>query len=122
MARGNEMRFVIATAMLCIGFGQWCEAAETAETAEASPVRLVHRFLGVEISPNGELVASVEGDSSASGGAPTGRGLLIRQVSGGTPITGPIPLGRGPGWLPGSPPWMSVGQRLSFGAPTTCSA
>jgi hypothetical protein len=106
------MRFVIAVAILCIGVGQWCEAAQT---QEAAPVRLVHRYLGVEISPNGELVASVEGDSSKSGGAPTVRDLVIRPVrSGGRAITIPMPCGRVPQCWPDSPTWSADGKRLGF--------
>ena len=56
------------------GWGRRCAGATSdgrrseplAPTASAD--RLVHRYLSVEISPNAELVASVEGDSSASGG------------------------------------------------------
>jgi dipeptidyl aminopeptidase/acylaminoacyl peptidase len=106
------MRFVIAAAMLCIGIGQWCEAAET---AEAAPARLVHRYLGVEISPNGELVASVEGDSSKSGGAPTVRDLVIRPVRpAGKAITVPMPCGRVPQCWPDSPTWSPDGKHLGF--------
>ena len=105
------MRFVVAAAMLCVGIGRWCEAAQT----EAAPVRLVHRYLGVEISPNGELVASVEGDSSKSGGAPTVRDLVIRPVrSAGNPITIPMPCGRVPQCWPDSPTWSPDGKRLGF--------
>ena len=68
--------------MLCIGIGDTVAAAES-QAAD----RLVHRFLGVEISPNGEFVASIEGDSSKSGGAPTVRDLVIRQVRGGVAAT-----------------------------------
>ena len=59
------MRLVAAIAVLFIGLGAGCGEAQ------ALPDRLVHRYLDVEISPNGELVASIEGDSSKSGGAPT---------------------------------------------------
>jgi dipeptidyl aminopeptidase/acylaminoacyl peptidase len=106
------MRLVIAAAMLCIGFGQSCEAAQT---AEAGTVRLVHRYLGVEISPNGELVASVEGDSSKSGGAPTVRDLVIRPVrSAGKAITISMPCGRVPQCWPDSPTWSPDSKRLGF--------
>ena len=102
------MRLVVAMAVLWIGLGQACEAAQ------AAAARLVHRFLDVEISPNGELVASVEGDSSASGGAPTVRDLVIRQASGGTAVTVPMPCGRVPQCWPDSPTWSPDGKRLSF--------
>jgi len=104
------MRLVVAIAVLWIGLGQ----AGEGEAAQAPASRLVHRFLGVEISPNGQLVASVEGDSSASGGAPTVRDLVIRHVSDGTAITVPMPCGRVPQCWPDSPTWSADGKRLSF--------
>ena len=82
--------------------------------AQAAPERLVHRYLNVEISPNGELIASVEGDSSKSGGAPTVRDLVIRRASGGAAITIPMPCGRVPQCWPDSPTWSPDGKRLSF--------
>ena len=103
------MRLVVAVAMLGIGVGQVCVAAV------AAPDRLVHRYLGVEISPDGELVAAVEGDSSKSGGAPTVRDLAIRRVrSGGSAITVPMPCGRVPQCWPDSPTWSPDGKQLSF--------
>src|SRR6204780_4057020 len=101
------MRLVAVAAGLCIGFGVGC-------AAQAQPERLVHRYLDVEISPNAELVASVEGDSSRSGGAPTVRDLLIRRASGGTAITIPMPCGRVPQCWPDSPTWSPDGKRLAF--------
>ena len=83
-------------------------------SAQALPDRLVHRYLDVEISPNGQLVASVEGDSSKSGGAPTVRDLLIRHVSSGTPINVPMPCGRVPQCWPDSPTWSPDGKHLAF--------
>src|SRR5260370_35714402 len=108
MTKGKCMRRLVEMAVLWIGLGQACEAAQ------ASASRLVHRFLDVEISPNGELVAAVEGDSSASGGAPTVRDLVIRHVSGGTAVTVPMPCGRVPQCWPDSPTWSPDGKRLSF--------
>ena len=102
------MRLVAAIAVLFIGLGMGSRAAQ------ALPDRLVHRYLDVEISPNGELVASVEGDSSKSGGAPTVRDLVIRHVSGGTPISVPMPCGRVPQCWPDSPAWSPDGKHLAF--------
>jgi dipeptidyl aminopeptidase/acylaminoacyl peptidase len=102
------MRLVAAIAVLFFGLGVGCCAAQ------AQPDRLVHRYLEVEISPNGELVASVEGDSSKSGGAPTVRDLLIRRVSGGAPISVPMPCGRVPQCWPDSPAWSPDGKHLAF--------
>jgi dipeptidyl aminopeptidase/acylaminoacyl peptidase len=103
------MRLVVAIAMLGIGVGQACLAAD------AAPGRLVHRYLAVEISPDGELVASVEGDSSKSGGAPTVRDLVIRAVrSAGNATTVPMPCGRVPQCWPDSPTWSPDGKQLSF--------
>jgi dipeptidyl aminopeptidase/acylaminoacyl peptidase len=107
MVKGKDMRLVAAVAVLCIGLGVGC-------AAQAATERLVHRYLDVEISPNGELVASVEGDSSKSGGAPTVRDLVIRHVSGGTAITIPMPCGRVLECWPDSPTWSPDGKHLSF--------
>jgi dipeptidyl aminopeptidase/acylaminoacyl peptidase len=94
--------------MFCIGVGQAWAAQDASD-------RLVHRYLGVEISPNGELVASIEGDSSKSGGAPTVRDLVIRQVkAGGSGTTVPMPCGRVPQCWPDSPSWSPDGKSLSF--------
>jgi len=103
------MRQVLAVAMLCIGVGQMGAAAET-----SAADRLVHRYLSVEISPNGELVASVEGDSSKSGGAPTVRELVIRHARAGATLTIAMPCGRVPQCWPDSPTWSPEGKRLAF--------
>jgi dipeptidyl aminopeptidase/acylaminoacyl peptidase len=107
MAKGKDMRLVAVVAVICIGLGVGC-------AAQAAPERLVHRYLNVEISPNGELVASVEGDSSKSGGAPTVRDLVIRHGSGGAAIAIPMPCGRVPECWPDSPTWSADGKRLAF--------
>ncbi len=107
MAQGKEMRLEAAIGVLCMSLG-------VGSAAQAASERLVHRYLDVEISPNGELVASVEGDSSKSGGAPTVRDLLIRHVSGGAAITIPMPCGRVPQCWPDSPAWSADGKHLSF--------
>jgi dipeptidyl aminopeptidase/acylaminoacyl peptidase len=103
------MRRVLAVAMLCVGVAQIVVAAETSATD-----RLVHRYLSVEISPNAELVASVEGDSSKSGGAPTVRDLVIRQARSGAAVTVALPCGRVPQCWPDSPTWSPDGKHLAF--------
>jgi dipeptidyl aminopeptidase/acylaminoacyl peptidase len=102
------MRQVLAAALLCVGV--YVTAAAQAPPAE----RLVHRFLGVEISPTGEWVASVEGDSSKSGGVPTVRDLVIRNARSGAAVTIAMPCGRVPQCWPGSPTWSPDGKRLAF--------
>jgi dipeptidyl aminopeptidase/acylaminoacyl peptidase len=101
------MKSVIAMAVLCIaGFNV---AADTAGTD-----RLVHRYLVVEISPDGQRVASVEGDSSRSGGYPTVRDLVIRGVRNGSALTIAMPCGHVPQCWPESLTWRPDGKRLSF--------
>jgi hypothetical protein len=103
------MRRLIAMAVLSIG------AAQAGMAADSGADRLVHRFLAVEISPKGDAVASIEGDSSKSGGAPTVRDLVIRQVrAGGGGVTVPMPCGRVPQCWPDSPTWSPDGKTLSF--------
>jgi dipeptidyl aminopeptidase/acylaminoacyl peptidase len=102
------MKWVVAVAVL--GFGG--HMAAVANTAPGD--RLVHRYLAVEISPDGELVASVEGDSSASGGAPTVRDLLIRRVRTGAAVSIAMPCGRVPQCWPESLTWRPDGKRLGF--------
>jgi dipeptidyl aminopeptidase/acylaminoacyl peptidase len=95
--------------MLCVG------AAHAVTAAEAPAAdRLVHRYLGVEISPTGGLVASVEGDSSKSGGAPTVRDLVIRDARSGAAATIAMPCGRVPQCWPNSPTWSPDGKHLAF--------
>jgi dipeptidyl aminopeptidase/acylaminoacyl peptidase len=101
------MRSLAAVVVLCFGCG-------VGFVAQAAPERLVHRYLEVEISPDAELVASVEGDSSKSGGAPTVRDLVLRHVSGGPAITIPMPCGRVPQCWPDSPTWASDGKHIAF--------
>jgi dipeptidyl aminopeptidase/acylaminoacyl peptidase len=105
----KKMKVILAAALACIGLGQAASAADPSPT-----LRLVHRYLSVEISPDGEFVASVEGDSSRSGGAPTIRDLVIRQVRTGTAVTIAMPCGRVPQCWPGSPSFSPDGKHLGF--------
>jgi hypothetical protein len=105
----SRMNGIPAAALVCIGAGHWAWAADSLPAE-----RTVHRYVSVHISPNAELVASVEGDSSRSGGAPTVRDLVIRQVRTGAAVTIAMPCGRVPQCWPGSPTWSPDGNHLSF--------
>ncbi|HEY2145289.1 MAG TPA: S9 family peptidase [Steroidobacteraceae bacterium] len=101
------MKLVLVMAVcLCVGH------VAAAKPSPAEP--LVHRYLSIEISPDAKLVASVEGDSSRSGGAPIIRDLVIRRVSTGAATTVAMPCGRIPECWPGSLTWSPDGRRLSF--------
>src|SRR3974390_879980 len=101
------MKSVIAVAVLCI-------AGLDVAAAAAGTDRLVHRYLAVEISPDGRRGASVEGDSSQSGGAPTVRDLVIRGARAGAGVTVALPCGRAPQCWPESLTWQPDGKRLGF--------
>ena len=94
---------------LGMGFGRFASAGETAKS-----VRLVHRFLQVEISPDGALVASVEGNSPVSGFYPPLRELIIRRVRDGAAIDIALPCGHVPECWPGPVSWSPDGKHLSF--------
>jgi dipeptidyl aminopeptidase/acylaminoacyl peptidase len=101
------MNWMIALA-LCMG-------VTTIAAADSAPTeRLVHRYLAVEISPDGELVASVEGDSARSGGAPTIRALVIRRTRSAASLKIPMPCGAVPQCWPESPTWSSDSKRVAF--------
>ncbi|HEY2676465.1 MAG TPA: S9 family peptidase [Steroidobacteraceae bacterium] len=99
---------VVLVIAACLSIGS-VAVAETAPTE-----RLVHRYLSIEISPDAGLVASVEGDSSPSGGAPVIRDLVIRRVDGAAATTVAMPCGRVPQCWPNSLTWSPDGKRLSF--------
>jgi dipeptidyl aminopeptidase/acylaminoacyl peptidase len=106
------MRRAALTFGLC-GLSAGCFGAATAEETPA-PERVVHRFLEAVPSPDGKLVASVEGDSTPSGGSPVVRDLVVRQVDTGVATTIAVPCGRVPQCWPGSPSWAPDGKELSF--------
>jgi dipeptidyl aminopeptidase/acylaminoacyl peptidase len=89
--------------------------AVPAVTEGADPTdKPVHRFLRTEISPDGGLVASVEGDSPVGGYYPPLRELLIRRVRDGGIVRVALPCGHVPQCWPDSPAWTPDGKRLSF--------
>jgi dipeptidyl aminopeptidase/acylaminoacyl peptidase len=104
------VRLVGCVGVAIVSLGLMGPAAADAPTA----TKRLHRFLGVFVSPNAQYVASVEGDSSASGGNPTIRDLVIRQVRGGIATTIAMPCGRVAQCWPGSPSWSPDSKRLSF--------
>jgi dipeptidyl aminopeptidase/acylaminoacyl peptidase len=76
--------------------------------------RLVHRYLRVELSPDGSAVASVEGDSPAGGFWPRIRDLVIRRAAGGMAVTVTLPCGRVAECWPDAPAWSPDGKHLTF--------
>jgi dipeptidyl aminopeptidase/acylaminoacyl peptidase len=88
-------------------------AVEVASTNSAVP-RLVHRFLEVVIAPNGNYVASVEGDSPPGGSPPDIRELVVRRVADGSEVRVALPCGRVPQCWPSAPAWSPDSGHLSF--------
>jgi dipeptidyl aminopeptidase/acylaminoacyl peptidase len=85
-----------------------------AVNADAADTRATHEFLAVRISPDGRYVASVEGDASPAGGAPTVRELVIRSSDGRTSTSVALPCGRVRECWPSSPAWTPDSRKLSF--------
>ena len=89
-------------------------AVTSVPPAWAAEDSLVHRFLQVEISPDGAFVASVEGDSPVNATYPIVRELVIRSVATGARTQIALPCGHVPQCWPGSPAWSSDHEHLSF--------
>jgi dipeptidyl aminopeptidase/acylaminoacyl peptidase len=87
-------------------------SVQVAAAGAAEPV--IHRFLATAISPDGGLVASVEGDSPASGAPPALRDLVIRRTDGAGAVTVALPCAGEPQCWPASPTWSPGGERLAF--------
>jgi dienelactone hydrolase len=106
---------ILRTVVACGVGAVLLDAGWLAEAAESSSdARLVHRFLRVEISPDGAFVASVEGDSPVNGYYPALRELVIRRVGTGTETKISLPCGRVPQCWPGFPTWSADSHHLSF--------
>ncbi len=111
-------------ALACVAGAAFTHAPRLARAGEASaPERLVHRFLQVELAPDGAFVASVEGDPAVNGTYPALRDLVIRRVQTGRSGTDrgaraetkiPLPCGHVPQCWPGSPTWSADSRHLSF--------
>ena len=81
--------------------------------AAAAPGRPVHGFEEVAISPDGHVVASVEGDQS-EGGRVVIKSLVLRSTDGSTQHEVPLPCGHGPECTPSDLAWAPDGKHLSF--------
>ncbi len=107
------MRELLARWALCSAL---CVAPAMHASADEpqAPERGVHRFLQVEVSPDGALVASVEGDSPVGGYYPPIRELLIRRAVNGAATKIALPCGLVPECWPDSPAWTPNGKHLTF--------
>src|SRR5882724_6633369 len=89
--------------LLCYGAAGLGMAAQAAAPGVATPGvatpghdKLLHRYLRMAISPDGQWTADVEGDSPPSGYGPALRDLVIRRVRDGTAVSLAMPCGRVP--------------------------
>jgi dipeptidyl aminopeptidase/acylaminoacyl peptidase len=97
---------------MAIGVG--CIIVVAASVVSSEPSKPVHRFLEIALSPEGGLVASVEGDSPPNGFFPPIRDLIIRRVRDGAATNIALPCGRVPQCWPASPAWARDGKHVSF--------
>ncbi|MGD0192113.1 MAG: S9 family peptidase [Rhizomicrobium sp.] len=112
MQRPQKLFFSASKITLAI-LGLAALLAATVAYAAASD-RVVHRFISVAMSPDGKNVASVEGDSSPSGGEPVIRSLVIRSVDGKSTVNVTLPCGVVRECWPSSPTWDRDGKTLVF--------
>jgi dipeptidyl aminopeptidase/acylaminoacyl peptidase len=89
-------RFAFATAALLLG--------------AAAPI---HEFLTAAVSPDGKLVASIEGDQT-DGGDVAIKHVVIRPVAGGDGLTLKLPCGEVRECAPSNLTWEPDGTHLSF--------
>jgi dipeptidyl aminopeptidase/acylaminoacyl peptidase len=109
MSGNNFMR---ASRKMAIGVG--CIVVLAAPVVSSGPSKPVHRFLELALSPDGGLVASVEGDSPPNGFFPPIRDLIVRRVHDGAATTIALPCGRVTQCWPAAPSWARDGKHLSF--------
>jgi dipeptidyl aminopeptidase/acylaminoacyl peptidase len=90
-------------------------AADPADAAaRGAATRPVHRYLMVRLSPDGRVVASIEGDSPLGGYYPDVRDLMLRPAGGTGAVQVRLPCGRVPQCWPGSLAWRPDGKLLAF--------
>jgi dipeptidyl aminopeptidase/acylaminoacyl peptidase len=81
----------------------------------AAPEKTEHRFVDLAVSPDGNHIATVEGDLPASGGYfPVVQTLTIRTANGKGSVTVPMPCGNVPLCWPASLVWSADGKTLAF--------
>jgi dienelactone hydrolase len=97
-----------------MAIGAGCIIVFAAPALASEPERPVHRFLEIELSPDGGLVASVEGDSPPGGFFPQIRDLIIRRVRDRAATKIMLPCGSVPQCWPASLAWARDGKLLSF--------
>jgi dipeptidyl aminopeptidase/acylaminoacyl peptidase len=90
-----------------------CLITFAAMHAAGAAEREVHQFLGIAISPDGNYVATVEGDSP-NGSPPPLRDLVIRRIKDGASTQIALPCGRVPQCWPASLAWAPDSRELSF--------
>ncbi len=83
-------------------------------SAYAAPEKLEHRFLDIAVSPDGNHIATVEGDSPAAGGFPVVQSLVIRSTDGKDAKTVALPCGAVRECSPASLAWSTDGKTLAF--------
>lgn len=86
-----------------------------ASTAEVPTERAMHRFVEIAVSPDGQVVASVEGDLVSGGYVPPVQHLVLRRSDGRSPpVTVALPCGDAPQCWPSSLAWRHDGTQLAF--------
>lgn len=84
----------------------------TVMAAAASPAQ--RAYLELAVSPDGRLVASVEGDAPPAGGSPVVRELLIRTRDGHFEVSVQLPCGAAEQCWPSALAWTEDTHHLSF--------
>jgi dipeptidyl aminopeptidase/acylaminoacyl peptidase len=83
-------------------------------TCAAPASKSQHIFMEAVISPDGRNVVSVEGDSSAAGGSPVQRDLVIRSTGGKRQQIVDLPCGRVVQCWPSDMAWTADSRKISF--------
>jgi dipeptidyl aminopeptidase/acylaminoacyl peptidase len=82
--------------------------------AHAQAPHPMRAFVSVAISPDGNRVASIEGDAPPGGGSPGLYQLIIRDADGGNQRIIPMPCGQQKNCVPFDPIWEPDGRHIVF--------